>query len=98
MCSASLLLSTPVETVKGRRPHTKLQQRCIDLADTLPPLTEEQRLWARSKMAALGYYVVKKQPQYPKTREECCEMKEKIIFEFGVMSTLRSGTTDGGIT
>ena len=59
MCSASLLLSTPVETVKGRRPHTKLQQRCLDLAGTLPPLTEEQRLWARSKMAGLGYYVVR---------------------------------------
>lgn len=38
---------------------TKLQQRCLDLADTLPPLTEKQRLWARSKMAALGYYVVR---------------------------------------
>ena len=30
---------------------------------------------------------VKKQPQYPKTYEECCERKEKIIFEFGAMSS-----------
>lgn len=26
-------------------------------------------------------------PQYPKTYEECCGMKEKIIFEFGAMSS-----------
>lgn len=26
-------------------------------------------------------------PQYPKTYEECCETQEKIIFEFGAMSS-----------
>lgn len=58
MCSAGLLLkSTPVEVSKGRKPHTKLQQKCLDLADKLPPLTEAQRMWARGKMAGLGYYV-----------------------------------------
>ena len=59
MCSASYLLSNPVETVKGRKPHTKLQQKCIDLADTLPPLTEDQKKWARSKMQSAGYLVTR---------------------------------------
>ena len=58
MCSAGLLLrANAVEVSKGRKPHTKLQQKCLELADTLPPLTEAQRNWARGKMASLGYYV-----------------------------------------
>lgn len=60
MCSAGLLLrSTPVEVSKGRKPHTKLQQKCLDLAKTLPPLTEAQKKWARCKMSGLGYYVTR---------------------------------------
>lgn len=59
MCSASLLLSTPVETVKGRNPNTKLQQKCLDLAGSLPALTEAQRQWARRSMNAAGYLVVR---------------------------------------
>lgn len=59
MCSASLLLSSPVEKSKGRKPHTKLQQKCLDLADTIPPITENQIKWARSKMKSLGYYVTR---------------------------------------
>ncbi len=58
MCSAALLLrANPIEISKGHKPHTKLQQLCLDLADTLPPLTDAQKKWARSKMDALGYYV-----------------------------------------
>lgn len=58
MCSAGLLLkSTPVEVSKGHRPHTRLQQKCFDLAETLPPLSEAQRKWARGKMDGLGYLV-----------------------------------------
>lgn len=60
MCSAGLLLkSTPIEVSKGRKPHTKLQQKCLDLVNTLPPLTEAQQKWARSKMAGLGFYVTR---------------------------------------
>lgn len=59
MCSASYLIANPVETVKGRKPHSKLQQQCLALADTLPPLTEAQKKWARSKKPALGYYVAR---------------------------------------
>lgn len=60
MCSAGLLLkATPIEVSKGRKPHTKLQQKCLDLADTLPPLTEAQKKWARSKMAGHGFYVTR---------------------------------------
>ena len=60
MCSAGLLLkATPVEVSKGRKPHSKLQQKCLDLANTLPPLTESQRKWARSKMSGLGFYVAR---------------------------------------
>ena len=59
MCSAGLLLSSPVETSKGHKPHTKLQQKCLDLADKLSPLTEVQKKWARSKMQGLGYYVTR---------------------------------------
>ncbi len=58
MCSAGLLLkANPIEVSKGHKPHTKLQQLCLDLADTLPPLTDAQKKWARSKMESLGYYV-----------------------------------------
>lgn len=58
MCSAGLLLkANPIEVSKGRKPHTKLQQKCLDLANTLPPLTDAQKKWARSKMDNLGYYV-----------------------------------------
>ena len=59
MCCAGLLLSSPVEVSKGRKPHTKLQQKCLDLANTLPSLTDAQRMWARSKMQGLGYYVTR---------------------------------------
>lgn len=59
MCSASLLLSNPVEEVRGRKPHTKLQERCLSLADKLPPLTDRQRAWARNRMPAVGYYVTR---------------------------------------
>lgn len=60
MCSAGLLLkATPIEVSKGRKPHTKLQQKCLDLANTLPPLTEAQKKWARSKMSGLGFYVTR---------------------------------------
>lgn len=60
MCSASLLLkASPIEVSKGRKPHTKLQQKCIDLANTLPPLTDAQKKWARSKMSGLGFYVTR---------------------------------------
>ncbi len=60
MCSAGLLLkATPIEVSKGRKPHTKLQQKCLDLANTLPPLTEAQKKWARSKMSSLGFFVTR---------------------------------------
>ena len=60
MCSAGLLLkATPVEVSKGHKPHSRLQQKCLDLANTLPPLTESQRKWARNKMSGLGFYVTR---------------------------------------
>ena len=59
MCSAAYLLSTPVETKKGRRPYTKLQQRCLDLQNTLPPITERQLEWGRNAIDPVGYYVRK---------------------------------------
>lgn len=58
MCSAGYLLTdTPSEVSKGRRAKTKLQQRCLDLADTLPGLTDAQVRWARKRMQPLGYVV-----------------------------------------
>lgn len=44
---------------KGHRPLTKLQQKCADLLQFFPPLTEKQYLWARSKMQPLGYSVTR---------------------------------------
>lgn len=49
--------TTRVYEVKHRKPHTKLQQRCFDLAKKLPALTEAQRRWGRGKMQPIGYYV-----------------------------------------
>ena len=59
MCSASYLLSTPVVNGPTHKPVTRLQQRCLDLMQTLPPATPAQIAWARSKMAALGYFVTR---------------------------------------
>ena len=59
MCSAGYLLSTPVEEVKGRKPHTKLQQRCLDLCNTLPPITDAQLRWGKNRHQPLGYFVQK---------------------------------------
>lgn len=59
MCSAAYLLKAPkeTETVRGRRPHTKLQQRCLELQNTLPPLTDAQLRWGRGRITPVGYFV-----------------------------------------
>lgn len=60
MCSAALLLKSPTgESVNGRKPHTKLQQRCLDLQKTLPPINDAQLRWGKNAMQAIGYYVQK---------------------------------------
>lgn len=59
MSCAAMMYDTNLRSqeMKGCKPHTRLQQRCLDLQQTLPPLTEAQYHWARSKMEPLGYFV-----------------------------------------
>ena len=59
MSCAAMMYDTNLRSqeMKGRKPHTKLQQRCLDLQQTLPPLTAAQLRWGRSKMEPLGYFV-----------------------------------------
>lgn len=60
MCSpAYLLTTTPVEVKKGRKPYTRLQQKCLDLQKTLPPITAAQLKWGRNTAEPIGYYVRK---------------------------------------
>lgn len=60
MCSAAYLLKSPTgETVKGRKPHTKLQQKCLDLQKTLPPITAAQLRWGKKLIQPKGFFVKK---------------------------------------
>ena len=56
-CAAFMADTTRVYEERGRKPKTKLQQKCLELVKTLPPLTDAQKRWIKSKMTPLGYYV-----------------------------------------
>ena len=51
--------TTRVYEIKHRKAHTKLQQRCLDLQKKLPPITDAQKRWMKSKMQPLGYFVTR---------------------------------------
>lgn len=59
MCSPSYLLSYKVEVKRHGKPHTKMQQLCLELSTTLPPLTEHQKAWMRRKTEKIGYYLTR---------------------------------------
>lgn len=60
MCSAALLLKSPTgEEARGRKPRTKLQQKCLDLQVTLPPITDAQLRFGRKTMEQIGHFVQK---------------------------------------
>lgn len=58
MSSMSLMAETtkPVDS-KGHKPHTRLQQKCLDLQKKLPPLTDAQLRWGRKQWRPTGFYV-----------------------------------------
>lgn len=58
-CAALMLDTTRVYEVRHRKPHTKLQEKCLNLQKTLPELTDGQKRWMRSKNFAIGYYVAR---------------------------------------
>lgn len=56
-CAALMADTTRVYEERGRKPKTKLQQKCLELVKTLPPLTDAQKRWIKSKITPIGYYV-----------------------------------------
>ena len=56
MCSASYLISTPIEESKGCKGRTKLERRCMELSESLPEITDRQMEWGRKKMRKEGIF------------------------------------------
>ena len=58
-CAAFMPETMRVIEERGRKPHTKLQEKCLRLSKELPELTEAQVKWLRRQREGEGYYLLR---------------------------------------